>query len=82
VAGWSLGLSIAGLVLVFCCVGIFLSIPGAIMGWTQMKAIDRGEKDPGSRGIAKAGFIVGLVGIGISLAGLAVWLVLIAADAS
>jgi hypothetical protein len=70
-AGWALGLSISGLVLMVCCgLGIFLVIPGAIMGWITMQAIDRGEKDPNQRGMAKAAFIVGLVGIGLAVAGL------------
>ena len=63
VPAWGLGLSIAGLVLSICCIGFFLSIPGTIMGWTSMKAIDRGEKDPGQRGVAKGAFIVGIVGL-------------------
>jgi len=72
VAGWALGLSIAGLVL-SCCGGILLSIPGTIMGWTQMKAVDRGERDPASRGIAKAAFIVGLVGMALFAAVFVLW---------
>lgn len=74
--GWALGLSITGLVLSICCIGFVLSIPGTIMGWTSMKAIDRGEKDPSQRGIAKAAFIVGLVGLGIA----AGWIVLVVAN--
>ena len=65
--GWALGLSISGLVLSLCCVGFLLSIPGTIMGWTSMKAIDRGEKDPSQRGIAKAAFIVGVIGLVIAV---------------
>lgn len=72
VAGWALGLSIAGLVL-SCCGGILLSIPGTIMGWTQMKAVDRGERDPASRGTAKAAFIVGLVGIALFATVFVLW---------
>ncbi len=74
VAGWALGLSIAGLVL-SCCGGILLSIPGTIMGWTQMKAVDRGERDPASRGTAKAAFVVGIVGMSLFAALLVLWLV-------
>lgn len=74
VAGWALGLSIAGLVLA-CCGGILLSIPGTIMGWTQMKAIDRGERDPSSRGTAKAAFIVGIVGMSLFGALLVLWII-------
>ena len=72
VAGWALGLSIAGLVL-SCCGGILLSIPGTVMGWTQMKAVDRGERDPASRGTAKAAFIVGIVGMSLFVALLVFW---------
>lgn len=66
-AGWALGLSIAGLVLCWCF-GVVLSIPGTIMGWTQMKAVDRGERDPASRGTAKAAFIVGIIGVALNAA--------------
>lgn len=74
VAGWALGLSIAGLVL-FCCGGILLSIPGTIMGWTQMKAADRGERDPTSRGTAKAAFIVGIVGMSLFAVLAVLWII-------
>lgn len=74
VSGWALGLSIAGLVLT-CCGGIVLLIPGTIMGWTQMKAIDRGERDPASRGTAKAAFVVGIVGMSLFAALLVLWVV-------
>lgn len=74
VAGWALALSIAGLVLA-CCGGILLSIPGTIMGWTQMKAIDRGERDPSSRGTAKAAFIVGIVGMSLFGALFVLWII-------
>lgn len=71
--GWALGLSISGLVLSICCIGFVLSIPGTIMGWTSMKAIDRGERDPNQRGLAKAAFIVGVVGLVIA----AGWILLV-----
>lgn len=61
-AGWSLGLSIAGLV---CGCVFFLSVVGLILGWQHMKAVDAGGKDPATRGLAKAGFIVGIVGTAI-----------------
>ena len=48
------------------------------MGWTQMKAIDRGERDPASRGTAKAAFIVGIVGLALFAALLALWVVAVA----
>ena len=72
VAGWALGLSIVGLVLL-CCGGILLSIPGTIMGWIQMKAVDRGEVDPSVRGTAKAAFIVGIVGMSLFGVLLVLW---------
>lgn len=66
-APWGLGLSIAGLVLSLCCVGFLLSVPGTIMGWLSMKAIERGEKDPSQAGVAKGAFIVGLIGVAIGV---------------
>lgn len=81
VAGWALGLSIAGLVLV-CCGGLLLSIPGTIMGWSQMKAVDRGARDPAVRGTAKAAFIVGVIGLALSAAMLVLSLIALAASGS
>ncbi len=78
-AGWALGLSIAGLVLT-CCGGFLLAIPGTIMGWTTMKSIDRGEKDPSQRGTAKAAFIVGLVGLSLFALAILYYVVVIAAS--
>ncbi|MEP1122913.1 MAG: DUF2510 domain-containing protein [Ilumatobacter sp.] len=79
--GWALGLSISGLVLTFCCFGFVLSIPGTIMGWTSMKAIDRGEQDPSQRGMAKAAFIVGLIGLSLFALAILYYVVVIAASA-
>lgn len=79
VAGWALGLSIAGLVLA-CCGGVVLSVAGTIMGWTQMKAVDRRERDPATRGTAKAAFIVGIVGLALFAILIAAWLVGVAID--
>lgn len=79
VAGWALGLSIAGLVLL-CCGGFLLSIAGTIMGWSQMQAVDRGQRDPAVRGTAKAGFIVGIVGLSLFAATVCFYLIAIAAS--
>lgn len=81
IAGWGLGLSIAGLVLV-CCGGILLSVPGMIMGWVGMKAVDRGERDPASRGTAKGAFVVGLVATVLFFVLLVGFLILGALDTS
>ena len=45
------------------------------MGWTQMKAVDRGERDPASRGTAKAAFIVGIVGMSLFATLLVFWVI-------
>lgn len=75
--GWALGLSIGGLFGVFCCgVGIVLCIPGTIMGWIHLQRVQRGEADPGSRGLGLAAVIVG--GIGTALfAALVVYIALV-----
>ena len=75
-SGLALGLSISGLVLTLCCgIGVVLAIPGAILGWLDMKAADAGQVDPSKRGPAKAAFIVGLVAIGLAVAILLLWAV-------
>lgn len=80
-AGWALGLSITGLVLTVCCgLGVLLAIPGAIMGWTTMKSIDRNEKNPDQRGMAKAAFVIGLVSTVLVVAGVLLWVIAIAAS--
>jgi hypothetical protein len=82
-AGLALGLSIGSIFIAFCCgLGIFLAIAGAIMGWQEMKAIDRGELDPSTRGTAKGAFIVGVIVIGLTLAAVAFYVVLIAASSA
>lgn len=79
VAGWALGLSIGGLVLL-CCGGVLLSIAGTIMGWSQMKAVDSGQRDPAVRGTAKAAFIVGIVGLSLFAATVFFYAVVFAAS--
>lgn len=72
-AGWSLGLSIFGLM---CCGPV--AIAGMVMGRSEVSAIDRGEADPSQRGIANAGFIVGLVGTVLWVFAILTYLVLLA----
>lgn len=58
---WSLGLAIAS----FIFLGLFLSIPAVILGRKGMRAADEGRAS--NRGIAQAGFIVGIVNVVLSL---------------
>lgn len=61
------GIGIAGLVLallgITCVVPVVGSILGIIFGHMGMKAADQGRAD--GRGMAKAGFILGIVGLGL-----------------
>jgi hypothetical protein len=57
-AGVALGLAIAGLI---CC-GL-LAIPGFVMGRNELRAIDAGQSDPRQRGLAKAAYIVSIIGL-------------------
>jgi Domain of unknown function (DUF4190)/zinc-ribbon domain len=51
---------IMSLISFFTC-GLFLSVPGMIMGKMEMNAIQRGESSPAGETQAKVGFYVGLV---------------------
>ncbi len=78
-AGLALGLSIASIFFSFCCgIGALLAIPGAVMGWNEMKAVDRGEVDPSNRGTAKAAFVISVIVLGIVAALIVSYGVLIA----
>jgi Protein of unknown function (DUF2510) len=77
-SGLALGLSITSIFVSFCCgIGIFLAIPGAVIGWQEMKAIDRGELDPSTRGAAKGAFIIGVIVLGVVIAFFLLWMVLV-----
>lgn len=77
-AGLALGLAIGSIFLTFCCgIGVFLAIPGAIMGWNEMQGIDRGEIDPSSRGTAKAAFVVSVVVLGLTALAIVAWTLLV-----
>jgi uncharacterized membrane protein len=71
----ALVLSIAGVVLAFCCVGIVLSVPGAILGRLEVQAIDAGRTDPAQRGTAQAAFVLGLIGVGLFVLMFGWWVV-------
>lgn len=73
-AGLALGLSIGGLL---CC-GL-IAIAGVIMGRKEMNDVDAGLVDPSSRGLAKAAFIVGVVGLVLWAALFAFYAIMIAA---
>jgi hypothetical protein len=82
-SGVSLALSISSIFGAFCCgLGVFLAIPGAIIGWQEMKAIDRGEIDPSGRGAAKAGFIIGTTVAGLTAALFVLYVVALAVSSA
>lgn len=53
----ALVLGILGLI---CC-GFLTGIPAIFVGKSELNAIDAGQSDPSNRGLAKAGFILGIV---------------------
>lgn len=70
----SMVLSILGLVVVGC--GLFLSIPGMILGKMEMNAIAAGQAPKAGETLAKIGFYVGIAGTVIYCLGGLVWGVL------
>ena len=73
------GIGIAGLVLailgITCVVPVVGSILGVVFGHMGMKAADRGVAD--GRQIAKAGFIIGWVGIGLAAVAIVIFIAII-----
>lgn len=70
---WSMILGILGLV---CC-GLFTAIPAIILGYMGKKEIDL---DPGQtgRGMAQAGFIMGIIGTVLSVVGFIIYVTVFA----
>lgn len=60
---WALGLAIGS----FVFLGLLLSVPAVILGRKGMRAADEGRAT--NRGIAQAGFIVGVINIALSVLG-------------
>ncbi|WP_395658815.1 DUF4190 domain-containing protein [Nocardioides sp.] len=64
---WSLVLGIVGLV---CC-GFIAGIPAIILGNMAKKEIDAGQGT--GRGMAQAGFILGVIAVVLGILGLILW---------
>ena len=63
-------------ILQFFCLGIIGSILAIVFGKIGMDKAARGEANNG--GVAKAGFILGIIGVILSIIGLIVWVIIIA----
>lgn len=66
---------VTGILGLLCCTWFVFSIAAAILGFLGKKEIAEGRKT--GKGLAQAGFILGIVGI---VLGVIVWVVLIATD--
>jgi hypothetical protein len=75
---WSMILGIAGLV---CC-GLFTAIPAIILGHMGKKEIDASGGAQSGRGMAQAGFIMGIIGTVLSVVLTIGYIALIAAGIS
>ncbi|MDA2988134.1 MAG: DUF4190 domain-containing protein [Actinomycetota bacterium] len=60
-------------ILQFVCIGTIGSILAVIFGKIGMNKADQGLAN--NRGVAKAGFILGIIGLALSAVGLIVWLI-------
>ena len=60
-------------ILQFICIGTIGSILAVIFGKIGMNRADQGLAN--NRGVAKAGFILGIIGLALSAVGLIVWLI-------
>ena len=69
---WSLVLGIVGLVGLVCC-GFLAGIPAIILGNMAKKEIDAGQGT--GRGMAQAGFILGVIAVVLGILGLILWAV-------
>jgi len=66
-------LGILGIVCCFIC-----GIVAWVMGNTDLRQMAEGRMDPSGEGLTQAGKICGIVGVALAIAGLAIWLVMMA----
>lgn len=66
-------------ILQFFCLGIVGSILALVLGKIGMDKADQGLAN--NRGVAKAGFVLGIIGLVLSAIALVVWIILIATGA-
>lgn len=71
---WSMILGIVGLV---CC-GLFTAIPAIILGHMGKKEIDASGGAQSGRGMAQAGFILGIIGTVLTVVGLIIYVAIFA----
>ncbi len=64
------------------CLSCFLSVPALFMARSELARIDRGEIGPNNRGNAQAAYWIAAVNLGLSLLGIAAYVVMILAVAA
>jgi len=63
---------VLGILSIVLCCGPFTGVPAIFLGRSELRAIDEGRSSEANRGLAKVGYILGIVGtIMVTLAGLA-----------
>ena len=69
------------MILVFGILGfvvcMLFGVAAWVMGNADLAAMQRGEMDPSGEGLTKAGKICGMISVGLFLAGVALWIVLV-----
>ncbi|QCW50449.1 DUF4190 domain-containing protein [Nocardioides dongxiaopingii] len=71
---------ILGILSLVCC-GLFTGIPAIIMGKKALEEIDRAPQSYNNRGNIKAGYICGIIGTALSVLGIVLNIILLAAGA-
>lgn len=69
-------LVIFGVLGLICC--LIFAILAWVMGNTDLKEMAEGRMDPSGEGMAKAGKIMGMIGVGLNVLGLLLWIALFA----
>lgn len=72
---------VLGILSLVCC-GLFTGIPAIIMGRSALAEIDAAPGRYTNRGTVKAGYICGIIGTALSVLGIVLQIILLAAGAS
>ncbi len=68
-----------GILGLVCCV--IFGIIAWVMGSADLREMDAGRMDPSGRGLTQAGRICGIVNVALTVVGILIWMLMIAAGA-
>lgn len=69
------------MILVFGILGLLLCVIFGIVAWvmgnSDLRLMEQGQMDPSGEGMTRAGKILGIIGVALTIVGLAIWVLVV-----